>query len=517
VSFRSRRYARELGRRGGQAKAAKRRAAGAPPAPYFGDFLTFREAVGRGGPTRALWTVLWRAVDGLPLDAEQLAAWRLHTGRQDAPAAPCREVWVLAGRRSGKSENVMLRATWRCISRPWSEVLSPGEVGVIPVVASDRDQARNSLHYLKGLAKQPPVVPYVAQITRDSVRFRTGAEVRVVTASWRATRGYTFLDAVLEECAFYSDETGAEADVEILAAIRPALLTVPDARIYGISSPYARRGILYTAVSEHWGQVGDEVLIFNASTLALNPTVPARTIEREFETDPARAASEYGQDGLVSFRSDVESFLSREVIAAAVVTDRRELPPLSGVTYIAFTDPSGGSQDSFTLAIAHREGERVVLDAVREVRPAFSPEDVVTEYAGALKSYHVSRVTGDRYAGEWPRERFATHGITYQPSERTKSDLYRELLPLVNAGKAELLDVPRLAAQLAGLERRVARGGKDSVDHGPGGHDDLANAAAGALVLAGSGGASLMNWIPLGSWSPSPWLRDGDSHRGWLT
>ena len=34
------------------------------------------------------------------------------------------------------------------------------------------------------------------------------------------------------------------------------------------------------------------------------------------------------------------------------------------------------------------------------------------------------------------------------------------------------------------LERRTARGGRDSIDHGPGAHDDIANAVAGALVLA---------------------------------
>jgi hypothetical protein len=44
------------------------------------------------------------------------------------------------------------------------------------------------------------------------------------------------------------------------------------------------------------------------------------------------------------------------------------------------------------------------------------------------------------------------------------------------------LDVPRLHAQLVGLERRTARGGRDSIDHAPGAHDDLANAAAGALA-----------------------------------
>ena len=47
-----------------------------------------------------------------------------------------------------------------------------------------------------------------------------------------------------------------------------------------------------------------------------------------------------------------------------------------------------------------------------------------------------------------------------------------------------MLDIRRLISQLHGLERRTARGGKDSIDHGPGAHDDIANAVAGAIVLA---------------------------------
>src|SRR5262249_36529845 len=107
------------------------------------------------------------------------------------------------------------------------------------------------------------------------------------------------------------------------------------------------------------------------------------------------------------------------------------------------------------------------------------------EFAALLKSYRVHRVTGDRYAGEWPRERLRMHGIEYETSDRPKSDLYRDLLPLLNSGRCELLDNARLIAQLVGLERRTARSGRDSIDHAPGAHDDLANAAAGALVCAG--------------------------------
>jgi hypothetical protein len=74
-----------------------------------------------------------------------------------------------------------------------------------------------------------------------------------------------------------------------------------------------------------------------------------------------------------------------------------------------------------------------------------------------------------------------------------KSDLYREVLPLLNAGRVELLDLPRLRAQFLGLERRVMRGGRDSIDHGPSGHDDVVNAAAGAIHLVGT--ARAVAWI----------------------
>ena len=137
-----------------------------------------------------------------------------------------------------------------------------------------------------------------------------------------------------------------------------------------------------------------------------------------------------------------------------------------------------------TMAVAHMEGDNVVLDCFREQRPPFSPDAVVVEFAQLLKSYRCHRVVGDRYAGEWPRERFRVHGIHYEPSNKTKSELYSSLLPLLNSGRVSLLDNKRLATQILGLERRTSRSGRDSIDHGRRGHDDLANAVAGALVLA---------------------------------
>jgi hypothetical protein len=81
-----------------------------------------------------------------------------------------------------------------------------------------------------------------------------------------------------------------------------------------------------------------------------------------------------------------------------------------------------------TLAVGDRENDVVVVDALREIKPPLSPESAVAEFSGLLKSYHVSRITGDRYAGEWPRERFREHGVSYEPAQKPKSDLYRDLI-----------------------------------------------------------------------------------------
>ena len=105
------------------------------------------------------------------------------------------------------------------------------------------------------------------------------------------------------------------------------------------------------------------------------------------------------------------------------------------------------------------------------------------EFAKIIRSYRCTKVYGDRYGGEWPREQFRKHGVNYEPSEKTKSDLYRDLLPLINSGAVDLLEHDRLVMQLTSLseERHAA---EEIIDHAPGAHDDIANAVAGALVTA---------------------------------
>jgi hypothetical protein len=146
---------------------------------------------------------------------------------------------------------------------------------------------------------------------------------------------------------------------------------------------------------------------------------------------------------------------------------------------------SGGSNDEAALAVSHWDEVKrtVVLDlvATQAGRPPFNPRQAVKKFASILKTYHVSTVVGDKFAGDTFTHDFAEQGIGYRASELTKSQLYEGLEPKINAREVELLDRPELQEQLLGL---VARGTK--IDHLPGEHDDLANAAAGAFHLATS-------------------------------
>ena len=241
------------------------------------------------------------------------------------------------------------------------------------------------------------------------------------------------------------------------------------------------------------GAGGDpSVLVAHGTTRDLNASVPQGWIDRELERDPARNNAEYN----AVFRTDLETFVSLAVVEAAV-GDYVELSPSPSCRYFGFVDAAGGSGgDAFAVAIAHRDDDDVIIDAVRERRPPFSPGDVITEFSSLLKSYRISTVTGDKWAGGFPPEQFAKHGISYGPAAKTKSDLYLDLLSLLNSGGVVLPRSDRLVQQLATLERRTARGGKDSIDHPPGGHDDIANAIAGAALLARKPGYdSSMSWV----------------------
>lgn len=431
-------------------------------------------------PSWRPWRAFLAALFALPMDAEALTLYRHHTGRHAPPIAPFREAGLVCGRRGGKSRTLAVVATWLATVPDYSPYIAPGETPVVAIIAADRRQARVILGYITGLLRAvPALAPMIDDVLAESVRLTNGITIEVHTGSIGAPRGRTYIAVLLDEVCFWGTGDVANPDTEVVNAVRPGLASIPTSVLLMASSPYARRGVLFNAFARYFGKDEAPVLIWRGTTREMNSNIPQSVVDEAFAADPDSAASEYGAE----WRSDIVGFITREAIEATVAAGVLELPSGGGIAYAGFVDPSGGSADSMTLAIAHLGEDGIaVLDALREVRPPFSPDDVVRDFASLLKAYGISRVMGDNYGGEWPKERFSVHGITYDPSKKTKNTIYGEFLPALNGRRMRLLDHPRMIAQFCGLERRVARGGRDSVDHGPGQHDDVANAAAGALV-----------------------------------
>jgi hypothetical protein len=445
---------------------------------------------------------------GLPLDGSELELFRACTGRDAPPIGAFFEAWLICGRRSGKSFILALTSVFLACFYDWRKYLSPGERGTIMVLAADRKQSRVIFRYIRALLTEVPALSrLIERETADQIDLFGGVTIEVTTANFRTTRGYTIVAALLDELAFWSsDELGSNPDTEIIAALRPGMSTVPGAIMLCASSPYDKRGALWEAYRRHFGKEGP-ALIWRAPTRTMNPTVPQAVIDEALLHDPAKAAAEY----LAEFRSDVSGFIDREVVEVTIDRDVTVRPPLDGVSYFAAGDPSGGVGDSFTVGISHGENGVAILDCLYERRAPFNPAAVVAEIKDLLRTYRVSTIVGDHYSARWVTEAFAKEGVTYTHSPRDRSAIYLDALPLFTSGRARLLDSPRLVAQLVGLERRTSPAGRDRVDHGPHGHDDLCQVACSAIVLAAQQPAQIPFVVPYISSGPAESSFDPDT------
>lgn len=429
-----------------------------------------------GGDSFAAWRALLGQFYGLELDDTGVDLAEAVTQRQTAPYSGFRELWVAIGRRGGKSHVAALVAAFEAAFRDHRDKLAPGEFATVFLIAADRAQARTLLRYVRGIFENPMLKALIARETTAGLELINRSAIEVATASHRAVRGYTVAAVICDEIAFWHAD-GASPDAEIIAALRPSLATL-DGRLIAISSPYARRGILWDTYRRHFSEDSDRVLVAQAASRFMNPTLPQRVVDDAMAEDAPRASAEY----LAQFRSDIASLLDPDLVQQAMRSKPVEIPPVSNCRYFAFCDPAGGGQDEFTLAIGHLDRDTVVVDLMRGLRG--SPAKIVAEYSNVLRTYNLHRVTGDRYAGRWPRDEFLRWGIRYEVSDLDRNGLYLELLAAMNSGRIELPPDQKLGRQLGALERRTGRSGRDMIDHPPGGHDDLANAVAGLVTVA---------------------------------
>jgi hypothetical protein len=433
------------------------------------------------GPSWDGWRVVLKAAFALPMTDAERQFFRSIADREP-PTQRVREAWFVVGRRGGKDSIASLIAGYTAaLFEPHHGRLRKGERALVSCLACDRDQAKIVLGYIAAyFAHIPPLRTMVTRETASGFELSNGVDIAIATNTYRNVRGRALLCAILDEAAFYRDETSSNPDEEVYRALKPGLATLPDSILIGISTPYRKSGLLYRKFRECYGRDDSDVLVVRAPSIALNPTLDPKIVDQALEEDPAAATAEW----LAEFRDDIAGWASRELVEAAVDRGVVVRPPVHGISYRSFCDPSGGARDSFAMAIAHAEGRVAVLDHLTEIRAPLNPDVATAQIAETLRAYRCTSTVGDKYAAQWVVEAFRKRGIAYRHSEGDRSSIYLNVLPLLTSGRARLLDNKRLVHQLASLERHTTAIGKDRVDHAPGAHDDVANAAAGALALA---------------------------------
>jgi hypothetical protein len=427
----------------------------------------------------ATWLAVLKAAFGHPLDDRERALFDAVAGGREPPRRKVKELVAVASRRSGKGRVGAALAVHAATMV--GHRLAPGETGVVACISPTRAQASVVMGYCRGFLESSAVLRReVASVADGEIVLGNGNVITTLAADYRSLRGRTLVCALLDEAAFLRSETSSTPDIETARAVLPGLSTTGGMLVI-LSSPYRRAGLLFERHRAYFGKDDDDVLVVAGASELFNPTLDREVIARAREADPAAARAEW--DGL--FRDDISSFLSDDLIEAAVVRGRPlELPPREGVKYHGFVDASAGRHDAFTICIMHREGERVVADVVRGRKPPFNPSEVAAEFAALALDYRVGEVVGDNFAAEWVATAFRAAGCRYARSPLTRSELYLEGLPSFVRELVQIPEHPVLIRELRLLERRTSRAGKDVVDHGAGGSDDYANVVFGAVRLA---------------------------------
>jgi hypothetical protein len=427
------------------------------------------------------WFVIFDAIDGVKLEGPQLEVYRQLTGAAEQGVEKVRELWIKAGRRSGKSRVVAFQGIYRAIFLDPKANFRPGERPYTFIICPDRQQGQIIMGYMRELLSLSPMMEnLVARQFKESIELKNGRVVAIKTASWRTSRGYSGDTGISDETNFLRYEVDSVTrDKEIYRAVIPMLSTSPDSLFFACSSPGPEQGLMAEKFAKHWGKPG-RVLCISAPTLFLNPTFDKAEVDQAYIDDPEAARSEYGAE----WRSGTLSLIDPERLKTVINSGVVELSPRAGVQYWGFLDSSAGKSDSFSCGISSRgDNGDIILDVCREWVPPFRPMDVCRGVAELLKTYHISSVLADAFSGEWLRQGMADFGIQVEKAPMTKSGYYLGLLPIINNGTCRILDQGKLINQLLNLERRVRSGALDHVDVFAG-HDDLANVCAGALVEA---------------------------------
>lgn len=422
--------------------------------------------------------VILKSIYGLQLNQHELNFYYAATGRDTYDAAEVREATIIAGRRSGKTSKIAAAIVIYEACRDHG--VPQGEDAYVVLLAPTIKQATIAFRAIRKYLRRSPILSKrIVHETREAIKLDNGITIACCVASYTAVRGLTIVTSICDEMAFWPhDSNAANPERETLDSIFPGMANVMNPKLIKISTPFGKRGILWT---EFQRRASLPFPVFQVTTAEMNPTMKPAELEIYREKDD----SKYRREFMAEFSEDINSWIDAEILYRCVVLGRAELPPEPGVFYFAAIDPAF-RHDDFALAIAHRDsGGTVVLDLLARWRGSKKipvcwgqVRDDIQYYC---KQYGIYVVHGDQHCAAIIQEQLLQLGIHFKEKTfgpRTRAEIFGNLKHLLRQSKIELLDEREFLEQLLNLEELTKDGGR--IDIQPAGtmRDDLAVVAA---------------------------------------
>ncbi|MGK3961332.1 hypothetical protein WMF01_12195 [Sorangium sp. So ce1667] len=424
----------------------------------FHEFLTSAEY---GGPYMAA-SPASPAIQAIALASEGLAIPRklisdvelqalFRCARSDLVGINPKVVEVGAGRRGGKTANLLAP---KCVHAAWTTpvpTLKPGEIARSVIISPDTDQSGACFNYCSGIVESSPVLSRaIVKVTTEEIVLRRpdGKMVEIVVGAasrgGKAARSRSVVFAGLDEAAFFYPEGSHVAnDKDIYDAVLGTIKFLEFAQVWIVSTPWIEGvGVMEEIIEEHWGNPGFALVAARVSSYTLRGIKDDGSLRGGMEEDaynreilakplPAGSASFFDVARIIEAES-------RHVDGAASRQERGAGADL------------GFLKDSSALAISSRfDGGMFSVDRIDTYTPALGeplkPSVVCAAFADVLEGEHLHEVVADQHERATALENFGARNISVisAPSERgAKEACYRAVRTLFNEARISLAALP---------------------------------------------------------------------------
>lgn len=460
---------------------------------YFVEFVEKILRVRQSRAQKVVARVVIDRVEPKDLSADEREIARKLFGDIDVIPPEARDVFVgIFGARSGKTYIFgALYLLWRALVADLS-TLAPGEVAVGLAVAPDLRLARQLIRYALGAAKSvPSIAALIESENADGFILRrpdgkvVSIEALPATRGGSALRGRSLVGAVLDEAAFFRDESFAVNDTELFKAVAPRIL--PGGMVVIITTPWAEAGLSYDEFERNFGHPVTAIACRAPTSLMRDdsPRILAM-VERERVRDPDNARREFDTE---FWGMGTGLFFVAEACRASVTVESLPKTDASLDVIVGVGGDLALVRDAAALVVVHKDGDFYDVAEVIERKPAkgtpLKLSSLVVDFSEAAARHGCHEICVDNHVLEPAREHLPA-GMTLEAcpgGQQGKIDTYTEARNIIHSG---LLRIPvqyrRIAEQLREVVSKPTTGGGliISSPRRGGSHGDLAS----ALILA---------------------------------